>query len=102
MATTLERLDTWLRAYRPDYHAHLSPGLSAEEVRVFEKSLGLDLPAEFKEFFRLYNGQDDDCNDALVHNFSLMSAAEVLGAHKGLNGLLEGGDFDQANWWSPG
>jgi cell wall assembly regulator SMI1 len=64
MATTLERLDTWLRAYRADYHAQLSPGLSVEEVLVFETSLGLDLPAEFKEFFRLYNGQDDDCNDS--------------------------------------
>ena len=102
MATTLERLDDWLRAYRPDYHAQLSPGLTAEEVLAFEQALGRELPDAFKGFFRWRNGQDDGCYDSLVHNFSLMSADAVIGARTGLNGLLEGGDFDRANWWSPG
>jgi predicted DNA-binding WGR domain protein len=101
-ASTLGRLDIWLRRHRPVYYARLIPGLDDQQLRSFEAALGLALPDGLRDFFRWRNGQALNCYAALVHRFGLMEARSVVDERRGLNELLENGELEHANWWSSG
>src|SRR5262249_742235 len=46
-------------------------------------------------------GQAPRCFAALQHNRMFMSIDDVLGTHRLLTEMLEGGEFDLQMWWSP-
>ena len=45
----IERLDLWLREYRPSYYQYLQPGLGEEELQHFELELKQQLPDPLKQ-----------------------------------------------------
>jgi cell wall assembly regulator SMI1 len=101
MEDLIARLDAWLSRERPEFYAHLLPGLTDAALRDLETRLGRALPAEFQAFYRWRNGQDASYFESFFHNFSLMPAVHIVEAQRVLNDLLEAGDFDLPNWWSP-
>ena len=101
MEDLIARLDAWLSSERPEFYAHLLPGLTDAELRDWEAALGGALPADFRAFYAWRNGQDADYFKSFFHNFSLMPAVHIVGARQVLNDLLAAGEFDLLNWWSP-
>ncbi len=101
MERLIVRLDRWLKEHRPAYYAELQPGLSGVRLREFERAVGLPVPDEFKALYVWKNGQAPKCFAALQFNRMFMSIEDVLGRHRLLTEMLEGGEFDLAMWWSP-
>ena len=101
MPDLIERLDRWLQENRSGYYSQLLPGLTDEKVIEFEEALGVSLPPGFKLFYKWKNGQPSESYDSFIFNLTLMPDHEVLEAVQIGKELLECGDFDRANWWSP-
>ena len=73
----IEQLDRWLRSNRPNYYSYLLPGLTDDELRAFETTLGVELPTDFKLLYAWKNGQvgQDEC---LVPNLEWLKAEWVI------------------------
>jgi cell wall assembly regulator SMI1 len=102
MHPAIERIDVWLRANRPAYHAKLQPGATDEQLSDFGHELQVILPEGFKDFYRWRNGQGTDCYEAFCNNAMFVSMEDAMDTRNMLKGLLEAGEFKQANWWNPG
>ena len=102
MESLIARLDRWLKEHRPAYYAELQPGLSGARLDQFERDIGFRRPDAFRDFYAWRNGQNPGCSAALQFNRMFMSIDDVLGMHRLLTEMLEGGEFDQEVWWSPG
>jgi cell wall assembly regulator SMI1 len=102
MREGIVRLETWLQAHRPDYLAALAAGATDEEFAAFERTVGRQLPSELAALYRWHNGQADSCYAALHDNWMFSSLASIAEAWEMTTELLEGGDFERANWWQPG
>ncbi len=99
----IARLDRWMKANRPTYYASFKPGSSADELANFEKKLGAKLPQTLKDLLMWRNSDADDPSpERFIGNWSLMSLREIVSTWEGLNGLKEGGDFDDLDkdWWN--
>lgn len=57
VADSWQRLEKWLRANAPEVAATLQPGCTKGAIASFEKELGLNLPEDVKESFRIHDGQ---------------------------------------------
>lgn len=99
MDDLIGRLDGWLRAHRPAYHAALRPGLDGPGLAEFERSLGLPLPGELRALYAWRDGQDPACEEPLQDE-RFMGAESVASARAMLEGLREHGEFDET-WWGP-
>lgn len=101
MNELLRRLEAWLREYRPDYLAQLLPGLTDAEYARFAEQFGVTPPHSFRALYQWRNGQPPRSSASLQHNMQFASAASVLESKDVLDELQEGGEFEDANWWSP-
>ena len=77
MQELIERLDRWLRLNRPNYYNYLSPGLTDDELRAFETTLGVELPTDFKLLYAWKNGQAGQ-GKCLVPNLEWLKADRVI------------------------
>lgn len=102
MADLIEGLDKHLLQTRPDYYAKLNPGLTEDEIADLETRLGCTLPEEFKALYRWRNGQAPGNYKSFFYNYSLMDADDIAETAEMHKDLLEGGDYDVADWWVPG
>ena len=59
-----------------DFQPCMLNGASEKELLELEKKIVLTLSADFKAFYRTYNGQDD-CADALFNYFSLCTLEKI-------------------------
>jgi cell wall assembly regulator SMI1 len=83
MENLIARLDQWLRQHRPVYYALLQPGLTDNELANFEKELGLELPLDFKLFYKWKNGISfkifpSEGTTTILPNFRWKSAEAVI------------------------
>src|SRR5947208_11046 len=78
MAELVRRLDAWLARHRPDFYAHLLPGLTDQEWASFVARLGVEVPDSFRELYQWRNGQHDDV-PTFHGNRTWMSSEEVVG-----------------------
>ena len=101
MDELLRRLEAWLRENCPDYLAQLLPGLSDAEYSRFTEQLGVSPPDSFRALYQWRNGQSPRSSDSLQHNMQFAGAASILESKEVLDELQEGGEFEDANWWSP-
>ena len=60
-----------------DFRPHMFGGASEEELSKLEKELGFVLPDDFKEFYQIYNGQDEYA-DALFDIFYLCTVEQII------------------------
>ena len=103
MNPLIERLDGWFRAHRPNHYSHLLPGTTDQELSAFERRQTVQLPPATRDFFRWRNGEDmHRIQGRFQNNWSLMPLEEVEATCDTMRKLLEAGEFDRNNWWSPG
>lgn len=94
----IARLDRWLVANRPDYHAHLRPGASDADLDEFEQHFRLKLPESFRAFYRWRDGQEEGCTAGIMDDFRFLSLAAISGRKE----LLDGGTgrgSTPIGWW---
>jgi cell wall assembly regulator SMI1 len=92
------RLDRWLATNRPDYYAHLLPGVTDAHLDAFEARFSLKLPEAFRELYRWRNGHDMIRSESLQHNL-MFSSLEDIARVKELMDDLIGSDFKDPRWW---
>ena len=90
MQELIERLDRWLRLNRPNYHNYLLPGLSDDELRAFETTLGVELPTDFKLLYAWKNGQAGQ-GKCLVPNLEWLKAEWVISSSRSVPKVQVGG-----------
>jgi cell wall assembly regulator SMI1 len=95
------RLDRWLAANRPDYYAHLVPGVADAQLDAFEARFGLGLPAAFRHLYRWRNGHDQRDSESLVYNLMFSSLEDIARTKELLDGMI-GSDFEDPRWWRRG
>ena len=98
LETLIGRLDRWLTANRPDYYAHLQPGVSDAQLDAFEARFALKLLNTFRHLYRWRNGHDQLRSDSLVNNL-MFSSLEDIARQKELLDDLIGSDFEDPRWW---
>jgi cell wall assembly regulator SMI1 len=95
MTELVRRLDAWLSEHRPEYYAHLLPGLTDSEWVAFEDSIGVMPPDSFRVLYQWRNGQQDD--QSFRGNQYWMSSAEVTSSKELMDSMI-GYDFEPG-WW---
>jgi cell wall assembly regulator SMI1 len=100
MQDLIQRLDNILKQTRPEYYQSLLPGLSQNALSNLEKGLGMELPPDFKEFYRWKNGENlNNFEGSFLYNFQVMPDEEIISNFTFMKDLTEGGEFELANWW---
>ena len=79
LAERWKTIDAWLEREHPARRAEFLPGASAASIAEAEAVLGLTLPAEYKEFLALHDGQEP--GSPMVESASLMPLEEVVRRH---------------------
>jgi cell wall assembly regulator SMI1 len=101
MSSSIERVDRWLAANRPDYYARLRPGATDAALDAFEARFSLRLPGPFRAFYRWRDGQESDCTASFQNNRVFMSLGEAAESKELLDGMI-GADFEDPRWWRRG
>src|SRR3954467_14721384 len=57
MKCVWDRIHAWLRDNAPEVLASLRPGASEGAIRAAERELGVTLPEDVREFYRIHDGQ---------------------------------------------
>jgi cell wall assembly regulator SMI1 len=115
IAESWKRIAKWLKTKAPGWKP-LKKGVTAAKVAAAEKQLGFKLPAELRESFLTYQGDDSNqifpCADDI--SFYLMSFAAVVGDWKMMKELVDMGEFKDSDkrvkndkairksWWNAG
>ncbi len=105
-----QQLENYLSAHNPELLADLNPPATDAQIRELEKTLCVQLPADFVDCLKIHNGQKGKA-DWLFEGHEFLSIEKILMDWVALNRLLKGGDFDGeaakpdpeviAEWWSP-
>src|SRR5262249_16279665 len=103
--------------HKPKLRAALNPGASPKDLALVEKTVGRELPEDFKEAYRIHNGQKGggDLIPPLARGeegYFLMPTADIVREWKSWKKLVDGGEFEgkesapdrgiQDAWWHPG
>lgn len=99
-----QRIEAWLQANAPHIYESLQPGASDEEIADVEGKLGMKLPDDVKESYRIHNGQNDDAVNGMFPappspygfepGYLLHEVMGIYGEWDEWKELVEGGDFD--------
>jgi cell wall assembly regulator SMI1 len=92
------RLDRWLAANRPDYYAHLLPGVTEAQLDAFEAQFSLKLLEAFRRLYRWRNGHDQLRSESLVYNLMFSSLEDIARVKELMDGMI-GADFEDPRWW---
>lgn len=87
LASVLARLDAWLAANRPDYHAKLAPPLPSP----------IDLPPDVATLYAWRNGQSDSGWSLVGRTWFLPIDQLVVQRREGASAAS---DVDDPAWWS--
>jgi cell wall assembly regulator SMI1 len=117
IAASWSRVESWLRSNWPEALDKLHLGAPEEEIGATERLLGLTLPEEVKQFYRIHNGVDDvglfpssDPSDEMA--FGPIPLEQVRPDWESWKRLVEIGQFAdlsakpaagiRADWWNCG
>jgi cell wall assembly regulator SMI1 len=101
MLQLVERIDEWLRTYRPSYYEYLQPPLTDAQVSDFESFVGTPLREDLRILYQWKGGQSGISPEPLYDGRTFMQLEEIREAVRANNELLEMGVFEQENWWHP-
>jgi hypothetical protein len=68
------RIEAWFEANVPPGHFELFPGATEDQLDAAEKILGLSLPDDLRESYRIHNGMADG---SFYHNQHLLALNEI-------------------------
>ncbi len=110
MDTIWTRIETWLDTNAPDIRASLSPGASELAIAEAEKALGVTLPEDVKESYRVHDGQVPG-GPALMPMGEFLALDRIVEEWKIWKDLFDSGDFKdfesepdegvKKDWWNP-
>ncbi len=102
--------ETWLQANYPAGKQALNAGASEQQLAKFESQIGIELPADYREFLSIHNGQHHTAAGLLVgHEF--FQTSDILIEWKLMKKLLDDGVFKhksesdpkgaiKPDWWN--
>jgi cell wall assembly regulator SMI1 len=113
------RIEVWLKTNLPEALGKLCPGATEAEIDETERLLGLTLPEDVKQFYRIHNGTDDlglfpssDPSGWDNMAFDPLPLKQVRADWENWKGLVEIGEFANqsgqpmagicADWWNLG
>jgi cell wall assembly regulator SMI1 len=119
IAADWTRIEAWLRGNWPGALDQLRTGAPASEIEATERLVGLRLPDEVKQFYRLHDGSEDvglfpssDTSGSDEMAFSPLPLSRVRGEWQNWKRLVEMGEFAgqasqpaagiRADWWNCG
>ena len=75
VAALWQRIESWLAAHAPEARAALRPAVTAEAVEQVERTLGAELPQDFRESLRIHDGQT---SFPVFARWKLLSCSSIL------------------------
>ncbi len=127
VAQSWKRIEAWLDAHNPKLRAGLHPPASDADLSSLESIIGRKLPQDFKEAWRMHNGNADMATSLLPPldepgdiygnsespgGYYLLPVEEMIQQWQGWKELTNGGEFAgqssgpdkgiQDAWWHPG
>ncbi len=100
MDDIVDRLGQWLWKNCPKHLERLAPGLTDDEITVYEKQLGVTFTPGIRALYRWRNGLLPEHFAANIFGrYTLMSLERVISSQKMMNDLLEQKAFKTSNWW---
>jgi len=110
------RIEQALKVKAPDVQQSLNNGATQEEIEELEAKLGIGLPEDLKESYRLHNGENDTADEvSLIHGdepYVLLTIKGIFDEWKSWKGLIDKGAFAtdesvpdkgiRSNWWNSG
>jgi cell wall assembly regulator SMI1 len=103
-----ERIHTWLRQQAPAVLDSLRKGAAEETLRAAEEAMGVTLPADIRESYRIHDGQAAGAHGfapGLVEGLELLSLEEAVAEWgRRIQRLAEGSDHGVPSWhpaWVP-
>ncbi len=104
------RIEFWLATNAPEILHTLQAGASDEEIASMEVLLGVTLPEDMKESYRIHNGQVSE-SERLMGYWELLSLDRIRFEWSCWKELLDNGAFDGQksapdahradDWWNP-
>ena len=103
------KLETWLEKNAQEIHQGLNIGATQEELNSFSTKTGLTLTEEFRSFYSIHNGQNEE-SPWIFDATEFLSLERIFDEWTIWKDLLEGGDFDDTegfpdqgiknSWWN--
>ena len=110
MEAVWKRLEAWMKVNAKPVLTNLNPGAKDEAIRALEEILEIKLPADFKAFYKIHNGQEDD-SQGLMDAEELLSLENIAFQYSIWKELYDTGDFEgeksepapgvKDDWWNP-
>ena len=105
-----KKIEAWLKQNAPEMFADLEPGASEVAIKKAERALGVELPKDVAESYRVHNGMRGSMGP-LIDGWSLMSLDWIVQDWKTLKKLSDDGTFEgmegkadvhiKPDWWNP-
>ncbi|HVI43467.1 MAG TPA: SMI1/KNR4 family protein [Chitinophaga sp.] len=108
------RWENWMQHHAPPLLNILNPGVNTDTITSLERLTGTALPADFKNFYAIHNGQQRK-RTGLIDADQLLPVEEIIEVWHRWQDLLDAGTFmhnDEPfasepdtgirnNWWNP-
>jgi cell wall assembly regulator SMI1 len=101
----------WMRQYAPELLKDLNPGATEADFQALETMIGVTLPEDFKDFYRVHNGQTPTSQVTLWGSEELLSTQRIAEEWKVWKDLYDAGEFKgntsepdmgiRNDWWNP-
>ncbi len=112
MEQYLKRFDNWLQINAPHLLSIINLGATKADIDKLEKVINKKLPDDFVNFYRIYNGQDEEkSREGLINSEELLSIDSIVKQWLCWKGLLDDGTFEDItsepddgvknDWWNP-
>jgi cell wall assembly regulator SMI1 len=100
MDDVVDRLAQWLWKNCPKNLERLAPGLTDEQIAVYETQLGVTFPDGMRALYRWRNGVAAEHHFAgVIGRYSIASLQSVVNTQKIMNDLVDQKTFKTSNWW---
>jgi cell wall assembly regulator SMI1 len=105
------RFEAWLDKHANQLLDDLNDGVEDEVFESLERMMGVDMPAEFKEFYKIHNGQYSESEDRLFGLEELYSVERMIEERAKMRERFYAGEFDdlesepengiRSEWFNP-
>ncbi len=104
-----QRIEVWLSENAPEVLGTLQQGATNEQIAELEQGIGVQLPEDVRESFRIHNGQID-YSFGFIHAVELLSLTRVWQEWSVWKELRDNGTFEtftsepqqeiKGDWWN--